>query len=68
MQLGPRIKELRKAAGLTQEGLARKANMSLNGFGLVERSERTDPQLSTLKKISQALGISISELVKDETN
>ena len=57
------LKRLRKAAGLTHEALARRADLSL---GYVQRlsAGRHDPPLSTVRKLAKALGVKVEELVK----
>lgn len=62
MRMARRLKALRKTAGMTQEQLAREADMSL---GYVARLEigRHDPKLSTLKKLARALGVPVTELL-----
>jgi transcriptional regulator with XRE-family HTH domain len=57
------LKRLRKAAGITQEQLARKAGLSL---GYVQRLEagRHDPPVSTLRALAKALGVPVVELLK----
>ncbi len=61
-RLAMKLKQLRKKRGITQEGLARKANISL---GYVARLEigRHDPKISTLRKLSRALGVPVTELL-----
>jgi transcriptional regulator with XRE-family HTH domain len=66
MNIGRRIKELRKAAGLSQEELARRAGMSLKGMGDIERGDIEDPHYSSLKKIADGLGISVGELLEEK--
>jgi len=62
-RLAMRIKALRKARKMTQEALAREAEISL---GYVARLEigRHDPKLSTLLKLAKALKVSVAQLVK----
>ena len=62
-RLAMRIKTLRKARKMTQEALAREAEISL---GYVARLEigRHDPKLSTLLKLAKALRVNVSELLK----
>jgi transcriptional regulator with XRE-family HTH domain len=57
-----RLRELRKARGLTQAKLAKKAGVS---FGYLARLETChhDPQVGTLEKLARALKVSVSELV-----
>jgi transcriptional regulator with XRE-family HTH domain len=66
VSIGDRIRVARKAAGLSQEELARRASMSLNGFADIERGHIEDPHYSSLNKIADGLGVSISELLEEE--
>ncbi len=61
--LGKRIRAARKSAGLSQEALARRAELSLNSMGSLERGEALDPHISTLSGIADALGVPVSELL-----
>jgi transcriptional regulator with XRE-family HTH domain len=63
MQIGQRIRDVRKAAGLTQEALARRADISLNVLNRIERGAVTDPHYSTLNKLADGLGVSVGELI-----
>jgi transcriptional regulator with XRE-family HTH domain len=56
LQLGNKIREIRKKRGLTQEELAWKSGISLNFMGQIERGHKK-PSIKTLKKISEILGI-----------
>ena len=60
-KLGLRIKTLRKAKGLTQEELAEAAGISLTFMSVTERG-RHIPSLKTCELISNALGVTLSEL------
>ena len=61
--LAQNLKKYRKKLKLTQEGLARKANISYNTVIKLESRGITDPRMDTLKKLAAALGISIDGLV-----
>lgn len=63
MALGGRIRAERKAQNLSQEALARRADVSMNVIARLERGVITDPHYSSLSNIAQALGLSIGELV-----
>lgn len=65
MEIGKRIRDARKAAGLTQEEVARRAGMSLKGMGDIERGDIPDPHYSSLSKIARALGVSIGALMEE---
>jgi len=58
-----RIRKLRAEQGLTQEQLARKANVSLGYLARLETGHH-DPKLSTLLRIARALGVSVTELLE----
>lgn len=62
-QFGHRVKQLRLAANLTQEGLAEKANISVDFLSLIERG-RNSPSFQNLDKIASALGLSVADLFK----
>jgi transcriptional regulator with XRE-family HTH domain len=65
VDIGSRIRAARKAAGLSQEELARRADMSLKGMSYIERGHIGDPHLSSLNKIAVALNMSVGELLEE---
>ena len=65
MAIGDRIREVRKAVGLTQEDVARRAGLTLKAVGELERSEVQDPHISSLAKISRALGVEVADLLRE---
>lgn len=60
------IKKIREKAGLTQEALARKADISCNTIIKLETGGIKDPRMSTLVKEASALGVSIDRLVRKQ--
>ena len=66
MDIGKQIRKARRARRLTQEELARRASMSLNGLAQLEQGGRTDPHYSTLSKLAVALDVSVAQLLEDE--
>jgi transcriptional regulator with XRE-family HTH domain len=60
-RFGDRLKELRRAAGLSQEKLAELAELHRTYISGVERGER-NASLTTIARIAKALDISLSEL------
>jgi transcriptional regulator with XRE-family HTH domain len=64
-KIGNRIRELREAKGVSQQNLAAACNFEKANLSRIEAG-RTNPTISTLYRISQALGITISELVDVE--
>lgn len=57
---GEKLKRLRAAAGLTQEGLARAANLSVSFVSKLER-EGLDPSWTAVQAIAAALGVDCAE-------
>ena len=61
MDVGNRIKEIRKKRGLTQEQLGKLLNISQTMVAQYENNKRK-PKLETLQKIATALKVPVSEL------
>lgn len=60
--VGKRVREARKAKGLTQEDLAALINQTVETVSNVERGVKL-PGLATLEDMRKALDIKLSELV-----
>ena len=60
--VGSRIRRYRESAGLTQEGLARAANIGRVTLVRLEKGEQT-PRFKTLEAIANALEIRVPELL-----
>ncbi|EMF0282709.1 helix-turn-helix transcriptional regulator [Enterococcus hirae] len=60
MEFGEKLKKLRTSKGLGVNQLALKSRVSASQISRFEKGERKDPTLETLKKLSLALGVSIS--------
>ncbi|OHB12503.1 MAG: hypothetical protein A3G46_00920 [Candidatus Zambryskibacteria bacterium RIFCSPLOWO2_12_FULL_39_16] len=58
------IKKLREAKGLSQEKLARLADVANNTLIKMESGENQNPTLDTLKKVARALDVSVDDLIK----
>lgn len=65
IDVGIRLKQLRQERGLSLRAVARKSGLSTNALSMIERS-RTSPSVSTLYKISDALGIPITSFFRLE--
>ncbi|MDQ5809601.1 MAG: helix-turn-helix domain-containing protein [Actinomycetota bacterium] len=55
------LRRLREAAGLTQEELASRANLTAKAVGALERGERKRPYPHTVRALADALGLSEEE-------
>ena len=62
--LAKNVKKLREAKGLSQEKLARLADVANNTIIKIEAGKNQNPTLETLKKVAQALGVSVDDLIK----
>jgi len=62
MLLGNELRKARVRAGLTQEELAFKADISRNYVSLLERDEKS-PTVNLLLRICTALGVKASRIV-----
>ena len=63
VQLGMRIRYLRKLKGMSQEDLALESGINKNYLSDVERGSR-NPTITVIEKISTALGVSLATLFK----
>jgi transcriptional regulator with XRE-family HTH domain len=64
VKIGDRLRDLRVRRALTQEELAEKADVGTNTVARLERNE-SEPHMSTLRKLSRALGVDPAELIGD---
>ena len=60
--LSKNLKKLRKQKGLSQDRLAKLADVANNTIIKIEQGENINPTLDTLKKIAKALGVGLDEL------
>jgi len=58
------VKRLREKTGLSQEKLARLADVSNNTIINIESGRQNNPTIETLKKIAKALEVGVEELIK----
>jgi transcriptional regulator with XRE-family HTH domain len=66
MILGRRIRNLRKAAGMTQMELARRTATNQGYLARLENGERTNPSLAILRRLAKALGTTPANLLSKE--
>ncbi len=60
VNVGQRLKHLREEQNISMRGLAAKSGLSANALSMIERG-KTSPSVSTLYKLSDALGVPITE-------
>ena len=61
--LGKRLQLARQAAGLTQQQLCQKANLSFSTLTKIERGAIKSPSIFTVEAIANALGTSLDKLI-----
>ena len=64
--LAKKIRDLRKKKGLSQEKLARLADVSYNTIVKIESGDSRNPTFGTMSGIAKALGASLDELAKEK--
>ena len=62
-RFGMRLKEIREQKGMTQEELAKRADVSRAYLSRLEMG-RHDPPLSTVEKLAKALGVKAAKLIE----
>jgi len=63
--IGNNIRKIRKQKKLTQERLARQADISLNTLTKIESGFAKAPNIKTVVKIARALNVSVDELIRN---
>ena len=62
--IGKTVKRLREKLGLSQEKLARLADVSNNTVINIEAGKQDNPTIETLKKVANALQVGVDDLIK----
>ena len=62
--LSKNLERLREKKGLSQDRLAKLADIANNTIIKIEQGENINPRLDTLKKIAKALGVSVDILIQ----
>ena len=58
------IKKYREKKGISQDKLSKLAGITLHTITKIESGATPDPRIETVKKIANALGVSVDELIK----
>jgi transcriptional regulator with XRE-family HTH domain len=64
VQIGDRLRQLRERRALRQEDLAALAGVGKNTVNRIEKN-RTEPHMTTVRKLAEALGVDPAELVEN---
>jgi len=66
VNIGERLRELREARNISMRALATRSGLSANALSMIERG-KASPSVSTLYKLADALGISITSFFGSDT-
>ncbi len=67
VHIGDNLRRLRVLRALKQDELARMAGVSPSTVSLIER-DLTEPHVTTIRKLAEALEVDPAELVRGESN
>ena len=62
--IGENIKKYRNKLGISQDVLSKKADLAFHTIAKIEAGSTPNPTIDTVKKISDALGVSLDDLMK----
>jgi len=62
--IGASVRKYRLEKKLSQEKLARHADLAFPTIAKIESGETSNPTIDTVRKIAEALGVSVDELLK----
>ena len=63
---GERVRLLRNEKGMTLPALAERADLSKGLLSKLENNEDSNPSLTTLYKIAEALGVTVADILESE--
>lgn len=58
------MKKYRKKLGISQDVLSKRANLAYHTIAKIEAGSTPDPRIETVKKIADALGVTLDNLMK----
>lgn len=62
--VGDNIKKYRNKLGISQDQLSKRANLAFHTIAKIEAGSTPNPTIDTVKKIADALGVSLDDLMK----
>jgi len=62
--IGDNIKKYRNKLGISQDVLSKRANLAFHTIAKIEAGSTPDPRIETVKKIADALGVTLDDLMK----
>lgn len=62
--IGNNIRKYRNELGISQDVLSKRANLAFHTIAKIEVGSTPDPRIETVKKIVDALGVTLDDLIK----
>ena len=62
--IGENIKKYRNKLGISQDILSKRANLAFHTIAKIEAGSTPNPTIETVKKLADALGVSLDDLIK----
>ena len=62
--IGGKIKKYRQRLGVSQDVLSKMANLAFHAITKIETGATSNPRIKTVKKIADALGVLLDDLMK----
>ena len=63
-KIGNNVREYRKKLGISQDILSKRANLAFHTVAKIESGSTPNPTIATVKKLADALGVSLDDLMK----
>lgn len=63
-KIGNNIRKYRKKLGISQDVLSKRANLAFHTVAKIEAGSTLNPTIETVKKLADALGVSLDDLMK----
>jgi len=63
-KIGKNMKKYRKKIGISQDVLSKRANLAYHTIAKIEAGSTPDPRIETVKKIADALNVTLDDLIK----
>lgn len=62
--IGRNVRKYRKKLGISQDILSKRANLAFHTVAKIEAGSTPNPTIETVKKLADALGVSLDDLMK----
>jgi transcriptional regulator with XRE-family HTH domain len=63
-KIGNNVRKYRKKLGISQDILSKRANLAFHTVAKIEAGSTPNPTIETVKKLADALGVSLDDLMK----